>query len=86
MLSSLQITILTKLLQGRLFKSHSTRKPNYFDFLRLIDCNVAHAEHSIYPIHSFNNDQLCFDKSRKDINLFQARFEKSKKSLICVAE
>ena len=85
MLLSLQITISMKLLQGRFFKSHSikTRKLNYFDSLRLINCNVAHAEHSIYPIHSFNDDQLCFDKSRKDISLFQA---KSEKSSICVVE
>ena len=83
MLLSLQITISMKLLQGRFLKSHSTRKLNYFDSLRLINCNVAHAEHSIYPIHSFNNDELCFDKSRKDISLFQA---KSEKSSICVVE
>jgi len=39
---------------------------------RLINCNVAYAEHSLYPIHSFNNDQLCFDKSR--LNVMQSVF------------
>ena len=43
--------------------------------LRLINCNVAYAENSLYPIHSFNNDQLCFDKSRKDTSLFHALIE-----------
>ena len=50
-------------------------------YFRLINCNVSHGEHTIYPIHSFNNDQLCFDKTRKDTSLPQLQ---SYKSSICM--
>ena len=41
---------------------------SYHECFRILNCNVAHAEHKLYPIHSFDDDQLCFDKSRKDIS------------------
>ena len=34
-------------------------------FSRVVSCNVAHEEHSIYPFHSFNDDELCRDFERK---------------------
>ena len=52
-------------------------------YFRLINCNVSHGEHTIYPIHSFNNDQLCFDKTRKDTSLPQSQ---SYKSSICLVK
>ena len=36
------------------------------DFFRIIDCVISHEEHQLYAMHSFENDELCFDKSRKD--------------------
>ena len=34
-------------------------------FLRLISCNVKSGSHTVYPIHSFRDDTVCFDTSRK---------------------
>ena len=38
---------------------------------RIIDCVVSHDEHRVYAMHSFEDDQLCFDKSRNDTSFFR---------------
>ena len=40
-------------------------------FFRIIDCVVSHDEHRVYAMHSFEDDQLCFDKSRNDTSFFR---------------
>ena len=32
---------------------------------RIVSCNISHEEHVLYAMHSFLNDQLCVDNSRK---------------------
>jgi len=49
------------------------KKLNHHDRFRIIDCVVSHEEHQLYPIHSFENDQLCFDKSREDTSFWRAK-------------
>ena len=56
----------------------------FFEYFRIINCNVAYNENSLYPIHSFNNDQLCFDKSRLNVmqTVFGANIEFSMRTFL----
>ena len=40
------------------------------DYFRVISCNISHEEHDIYAMHSFKDNQLCVDNSRKDSEIF----------------
>lgn len=41
-------------------------------YLRLTECFVSHAEHQLYLMHSFVNNQICFDQTR--LNVRQTEF------------
>ena len=52
--------------EGTIVTGELTDTAYFYGRFRIIDCNISHAEHTLYPIHSFDNDKLCFDKSRND--------------------
>ena len=41
-------------------------------YFRLMECYVSHAEHELYLMHSFVNNQICFDQTR--LNVRQTEF------------
>ena len=43
------------------------------DYFRVISCNISHEEHDIYAMHSFKDNQLCVDNSRKVKFLIEIR-------------